>query len=57
MCDRKQQDEMPCSVTIRHGDASSGQDKKPQGHTEPASSWQMAFESLTLLHASFKADA
>lgn len=45
------------SVTVRRGDASSGRDEKPQGRTEPASSWQMAFESLTLLHARFKAAA
>lgn len=57
VCDRKRQDEMPGTVTGRHGDASGGQDEKPQGHTEPASSWCTAFESLTLLHARFKADA
>ena len=38
MCDRKRQNEMPGSVTVRRADASSGQDEKPQGHTEPASS-------------------
>ena len=57
MCDRKRQNEMPGSVTVRRADARSGQDEKPQGHTEPASSWWTAFESLTLLHARFKADA
>lgn len=55
MRDRKKQGEMP--GIIRRGDASSGQNKKPQGHTGPASSWLVAFESLTLLHARFKADA
>ena len=50
--DREQQD-----GTVTGGNASGWQDKKPQVHTEPASSWQMAFGSLTLPCARCKADA